>query len=47
MRVPMLGIGAEKSVVAKKLVNASGAKGLYYSVLEVSQLDFFLGGTHG
>ena len=42
----MLGIGAEKSAVAMKLVNSSGAKGLYYSVLEVSQLDF-LGGTHG
>lgn len=37
----MLGIGAEKSVVAMKLVNASGAKGLCYSVLEVSQLIFF------
>lgn len=41
MRVPMLGIGAEKFVVAMKLVNASGAKGLCYSVLEVSQLIFF------
>ena len=47
MRVPMLGIGVEKFVVAMKLVNASGAKGLCYSVLEVSQLIFFLGGTHG
>jgi hypothetical protein len=41
MKVLMQGIGAEQTVVVKKLPNGSGAKGskseLYYSVLKISQ----------
>jgi hypothetical protein len=49
MKVLMHGIGAEQTVVVRKLSNESGAKGseseLYYSVLEISQLE--IGGANG
>ena len=49
MKVLMRGIGAEQTVVVKKLSNKSGAKGseseLYYSVLKISQPE--MGGAHG
>lgn len=49
MKVQMRGIGAEQTVVVKKLFNESGAKGseseLYYSVLKISQPE--MGGTNG
>lgn len=45
----MQGIGAEQTVVVKKLCNESGAKGseseLYYSVLKISQPE--MGGAYG
>jgi hypothetical protein len=49
MKVQMQGIGAEQTVVAKKLFNESGAKGseseLYYSVLKICQP--VMGGAYG
>lgn len=49
MKVLMRGVGAEQTVVVKKLFNKSGAKGseseLYYSVLKISQPE--MGGTYG
>lgn len=49
MKVPMRSIGAEQTVVVKKLSNESGAKGseseLYYSVLKISQPE--MGGANG
>lgn len=45
----MHSIGAEQTVVVKKLCNESGAKGsgseLYYSVLKISQPE--MGGAYG
>ncbi len=49
MKVPMQCIGAEQTVVVRKLLNGSGAKGseseLYYSVLKNSQPA--MGGAYG
>lgn len=49
MKVLMQGIGAEQTVVVRKLSNESGAKGseseLYYSVLKISQPE--MGGAYG
>jgi len=49
MKVLMRGIGAEQTVVVRKLLNGSGAKGseseLYHSVLKISQPE--MEGAHG
>ena len=49
MKVLMRGIGAEQTVVVKKLFNESGAKGskseLYNSVLKIGQPE--MEGTYG
>ena len=49
MKVLMWGIGAEQTVVVRKLFNESGAKGseseLYYSVLKICQPE--MGGAYG
>ena len=37
MKVRMRSIGAEQPVVAMKFLKGNRAKGLYYSVLEISQ----------